>query len=51
MGVSGINEGLGWHRFDLEGDGKEGRIQVLIYWIVCTIWVSIPIDFTKAAVI
>jgi len=44
-----INEGSGWRRFNLEGDGKEDRIQVLTYWINCTVWAFIPIDFAETA--
>ena len=49
VGFSIINEGSGWRRFNLEGDGKEDGILVLTYWINCTVWVFIPIDFTEAA--
>jgi len=48
-GFSIINEGPGWRRFDLEGDGKEDGIQVMTYCIICTVWVFIPINFTEAA--
>jgi hypothetical protein len=46
-GFSSINEGLGWRRFALDGDGEEDGIQVLIYWIICTVWVFIPIDLPR----
>ena len=30
------------------GDGKEDGIQVLIYWIIRTVWVLFPIDFCRS---